>query len=78
MVPYWDMIFKGSEEPRILKASIVACGLLEMSRHVDEKEGNSYTALAKQMVKSLVDNTVSKIPVSNGQVLHATYSKITI
>jgi unsaturated chondroitin disaccharide hydrolase len=78
LVPYWDMIFKsGSEEPRdSSSASIVACGLLEMSRHVDEKEGNSYTALAKQMVKSLVDNYSVKDPsVSNGQVLHATYSK---
>ena len=78
LIPYWDMIFtSGNEEPRdSSSASIVACGLLEMSRHVDEKVGNLYTSLAKQIVKSLVDNYSVKDPsISNGQVLHATYSK---
>lgn len=78
LIPYWDMIFtSGNEEPRdSSSASIVACGLLEMSRHVDEKEGIYYLSLAKQMLKSLVDNYSVKDPlISNGQVLHATYSK---
>jgi unsaturated chondroitin disaccharide hydrolase len=78
LIPYWDMIFtSGNEEPRdSSSASIVACGLLEVSRHVDEEEGNYYKSFARQMIKSLVDNYSVKDPsISNGQVLHATYSK---
>lgn len=78
LIPYWDMIFtSGGDEPRdSSSASIIACGLLEMSRHVDEKECNSYISLAKQIIKSLVYNYSVKDPlISNGQVLHATYSK---
>lgn len=78
LVPYWDMIFtSGSQEPRdSSSASIVACGLLEMARHVADEEGRVYISLARQMMKSLVDNYSVKDPsISNGQVLHATYSK---
>lgn len=78
LIPYWDMIFTSSnDEPRdSSSASIVACGLLEMSQHVPEAEGDSYKSLAKKIVKSLFDNYSVKDPsISNGQVLHATYSK---
>ena len=78
LVPYWDMIFtSGDTEPRdSSSASIVACGLLEMAKYVAEDEASHYTALAKQMMKSLVDNYSVKDPaISNGLVLHATYSK---
>ena len=78
LVPYWDMIFTtGNEEPRdSSSASIVACGLLEMSQFVSESEAAEYVSLAKKMMNSLVDNYSVKDPqISNGLVLHATYSK---
>jgi len=78
MVPYWDMIFtSGDEEPRdSSSASIVACGLLEMARLVAEDEAAGYMSLAKKMIKSVVDNySVKDSGISNGLVLHATYSK---
>ena len=78
LVPYWDMIFTtGNEEPRdSSSASIVACGLLEMAQFVEGEEAATYISLAKQMMSSLVDNySVKDSAVSNGLVLHATYSK---
>jgi len=78
MVPYWDMIFtSGDEEPRdSSSASIVACGLLEMARSAPAGEAGKYVSIAKRMMKSLVDDYSVKDPaVSNGLVLHATYSK---
>jgi len=78
LVPYWDMIFtSGDEEPRdSSSASIVACGLLEMAELVPHDEAAEYISLAKQMLGSLVENySVKDKAVSNGLVLHATYSK---
>jgi len=78
LIPYWDMIFtSGTEEPRdSSSASIVACGLLEMAEHVEETEAATYQSMAKKMMKSLVGNYSATDPaVSNGLVLHATYSK---
>ena len=78
LIPYWDMIFTtGTDEPRDSScASIVACGLLEMAQHVSPNEAAGYIAKAKKMMKSLVDNySVKDSKISNGLVLHATYSK---
>lgn len=78
MVPYWDLTFiSGEEEPRdSSSASIVACGLLEMSKYVSREEAESYVTLAKQMMKSLYDGYAVKDPEkANGLVLHSTYSK---
>ena len=81
MIPYWDMIFtSGDTEPRdSSSASIVACGLIEMAEMLDDNEKEEsmrYLSLAKQMLKSVVDNcSVKGSSVSNGLVLHATYSK---
>ncbi|AEC02933.1 glycoside hydrolase family 88 protein [Parasphaerochaeta coccoides] len=78
LVPYWDFTFtEGSGEPRDSSSSaIVACGLLEMSSLVDEKTGQEYTCLAKRLMRSLVEGySVSDPRVSNGQLLHGTYSK---
>ncbi len=77
LIPYWDMIFTDGDEPRdSSSASIVACGLLEMSKYVDEEKAKYYTSIAKKMLKSVVDNySVKDITESNGLVLHATYSK---
>lgn len=78
LVPYWDMVFtSGDEEPRdSSSASIVVCGLLEMAKHTAADEAAIYMAIARKIMKSLVDNYSVKSPeISNGQVLHATYSK---
>ncbi|MBB2689645.1 glycoside hydrolase family 88 protein [Rhizobium phaseoli] len=78
MVPYWDLVFSdGDGEPRdSSSASITACGLLEMADLVDADTAERYRTLARRMVKSLADHYAVKDPtVSNGLVLHATYSK---
>ena len=77
MVPYWDLEFgEGSTEPRdSSSASIAACGLLEMSKYLNEEDAAYYTKLAKQMMKSVVDHyAVKDSKESNGLVLHSTYS----
>lgn len=80
-VPYWDMIFNdenskhdGEIEPRdSSSAAIVACGLLEMAKQLNEKKYEHY---ARIILKSLVDNyAVKDFSKSNGLLLHGTYSK---
>ena len=78
LVPYWDMIFgDGSDEPRdSSSAAIVACGLLEMADITGGAEAARYRDLARCMVKSLADGYAVRDPaLSNGLVLHGTYSK---
>ena len=78
LIPYWDMIFtEGEREPRdSSSASIVVCGLLEMASLVEPEEAETYAKIAKQVLKSVVDNySVKDFSISNGLVLHATYSK---
>jgi len=78
LVPYWDLIFQnGSDEPRdSSSAAIASCGFLEMSKYLPEQEASRWKVLARQTVKSLVDNySVSDPSISNGQLLHGTYSK---
>ncbi|MBY5637224.1 glucoronyl hydrolase [Rhizobium leguminosarum] len=78
MVPYWDLVFSdGDGEPRdSSSASITACGLLEMADLVEPEPAARYRMLARRMMKSLADHYAVKDPtVSNGLVLHATYSK---
>ncbi|MBY5717237.1 glucoronyl hydrolase [Rhizobium leguminosarum] len=78
MVPYWDLVFSdGDGEPRdSSSASITACGLLEMADLVEPEPAARYRTLARCMMKSLADHYAVKDPtVSNGLVLHATYSK---
>ncbi|MCF1469473.1 glucoronyl hydrolase [Agrobacterium vitis] len=80
LVPVWDLIFSAEDdEPRdSSSASIVACGLLEMADLVDEADAARYRDLARRMMKSLADHYAVKDPsVSNGLVLHGTYSKKT-
>lgn len=77
MIPYWDLEFTdGSSEPRdSSSASIVACGMLEMAKYLEQEEASYYTDLAKRMMKSLIDDyTVKSVEESNGLVLHSTYS----
>lgn len=78
MVPFWDLEFTdGSSEPRdSSSASIAVCGLLEMSKYLEEGDTKYYRDLAKRMMKSLYDNyAVKDEKTSNGLVLHSTYSK---
>ncbi len=79
MIPYWDMIFTDGDEPRdSSSAAIVACGLLEMAKHVDKEKSECYQKLAGQMIKSLVDHYAVKqeeYEAGIGLVYHGTYSK---
>lgn len=78
LVPYWDLEFgEGSEEPRdSSSASIAACGMLEMAKYMKEEDGAYYTSVAKKLMKSVADNyAVKDSCISNGLVLHSTYSK---
>lgn len=80
LVPYWDLVFSQTDnEPRDSSAAaIVACGLLEMADLEEPEQAEHYRDLAKRMVKSLVDTYAVKDPaISNGQLLHGTYSKKT-
>ncbi|TPW31686.1 glucoronyl hydrolase [Martelella alba] len=80
MVPFWDQIFTdGDDEPRdSSSAAIVACGLCEMADIVGGAAAEEYRDLARRFMKSLVDIYAVKDPkISNGLVLHGTYSKKT-
>ncbi|MVA71841.1 glucoronyl hydrolase [Agrobacterium vitis] len=80
LVPVWDLIFSAEDgEPRdSSSASIVACGLLEMADLVEEADAARYRDLARRMMKSLADHYAVKDPaLSNGLVLHGTYSNKT-
>lgn len=77
LVAYWDLEFTdGSGEPKdSSSASIAVCGMLEMSKYLDEKDADHYRQIASQIMKSLVDNyAVKDMETSNGLVLHSTYS----
>lgn len=81
MVPYWDLEFKdGDEEPRdSSSASIAACGLLEMAKYMETDEADRYRKLAGQLMKSLWQKyAVKDAALSNGLVLHSTYSRKSI
>lgn len=78
LVPYWDLDFgDGDSEPRdSSSASITACGLLEMAKHLPSEKAGVLETIARQMMYSVWTNYSVQNPViSNGQVLHGTYSK---
>ena len=78
LIPFWDLEFTdGDDQPRdSSSASIAACGMLEMIQYLeDEEEVQHYLRIAKQIMKSLYDNyAVWDEKISNGLVLHSTYS----
>ena len=77
MVPFWDLEFTdGDDQPRdSSSASIAACGMLEMAKTLKEEEAAVYKKYARQLMKSVYDNyAVKDAGVSNGLVLHSTYS----
>lgn len=77
-VPYWDLDFTdGDGEPKDSSAAaIAACGMLEMAKHLPEKEGEYYTGVAEKMLASLIENYAVKTPVEGtGLILHGVYAK---
>lgn len=77
MVPFWDLEFTdGDEQPRdSSSASIAACGMLEMIKSMNEEDAALYRRYAGQMMKALLDGyAVKDEKLSNGLVLHSTYS----
>lgn len=77
LVPFWDLEFTdGDDQPRdSSSASIAACGILEMIKYLEPDEAEHYRRIAYRMMKSVYDNYAVKDPrVSNGLVLHSTYS----
>jgi unsaturated chondroitin disaccharide hydrolase len=77
LIPYWDMVFTDGDEPRdSSSAAIVACGLLEMGDIIGGAEAARWRELAERMMGSLWRAyAVTDPAVSNGQLLHGTYSK---
>lgn len=77
MVAFWDLEFTdGADQPRdSSSASIAACGMLEMAKYMGEEDAAIYKKYAAQMMKSVYDNyAVKDSSISNGLVLHSTYS----
>ena len=77
LVPFWDLEFgDGDDQPRdSSSASIAACGMLEMAKYMEPDDRDYYTGIAKKLMKSVADHYAVKDPaISNGQVLHSTYS----
>ncbi len=78
MVPFWDLEFTdGADQPRdSSSASIAVCGMLEMTEYLTDQEKTArYRRIAKEIMKSLYDNyAVKDKTISNGLVLHSTYS----
>lgn len=77
MIPYWDLEFTdGDEQPRdSSSAAIAACGMLEMSKYLQDGDAKYYRSIAAKLMKSLYDNyAVKSFDESNGLVKHSTYS----
>lgn len=77
LIPYWDLEFQsGEEQPRDSSAaSIAACGMLEMAKYLEPEPAAYYTGLAKRFLRALWDGyAVKDRCISNGLVLHSTYS----
>ncbi|MCR5736002.1 MAG: glycoside hydrolase family 88 protein [Lachnospiraceae bacterium] len=80
LVPMWDLSFGEDDkdtEPRDSSSAVIAaCGMLEMSKYMNEEDGWYYTSVAKRIIKSVIDDySVKDINESNGRLLHGTYSK---
>lgn len=76
LIPYWDFDFTdGSPEPRdASSAAIVACGMLEMSKYLDEERAAYYTGVARRLMKALTDRCLYReSDRTDGILLHSTY-----
>lgn len=81
LVPYWDFDFTDeSNEPRdSSSAAIAACGMLEMAKHMEADESNTYTMVAKRILKALTKQCLYQSSLdTNGILLHSTYAKSSI
>ncbi len=80
LIPYWDFDFDtGSDEPRDSSAGVIAvCGMLEMSKYLDDDEAKYYTDAAMRIMKAHADLcAVTSVKQSNGLLLHGTYARKT-
>lgn len=82
LCPYWDLSFgngDSAEQPRDSSAAAIACcGLLEMSKYLEKEDAQYYTAIARKIATSLIENYQAvDDKTSNGQLLHGTYAKKT-
>lgn len=80
LCPFWDLTFGDGDEalePRDSSSAVIAaCGMLEMSRYLDEKDSKYYSGIARKLLKVMVDRyQVKDSSKSNGRLLHGTYSK---
>ena len=84
LIPYWDLEFTSwtreelKADPQPLDssaASIAVCGMLEMSEYLPDDKALVYSDHAKKLIKAVYDIcAVKDHSVSNGLVLHSTYS----
>ncbi len=78
LIPYWDFDFdNGSSEPRDSSAAAIAvCGILEMSKYLENGEASHYRKAAKRLLAALWEKCAVRSPEeSNGLLLHGTYAR---
>lgn len=76
-VPYWDLYFQEGDEYRDSSAAgILACGLLEISKHlaITNPIREKYEETALNIIYSLYKNYTTAGEMSNGILKHAVYS----
>lgn len=76
-VPYWDLYFTSGDEYRDTSAgSILACGLLELAKHlpITDERRSQYEETAYSIVRSLSEHYTTEGEAVNGFVKHAVYS----
>lgn len=76
-VPYWDLYFQEGDEYRdSSSAGILACGLLELSKHLPvlDPRKKEYEETAVRIVKSLFENYTTEKDLSNGIIKHGVYA----
>ena len=74
----WDLIFTADSDPRDSSAApVVACGLLEISKHLPENDEYKtfYKTAAENILMNLYDNYSTRGLRSNGLLLHGVYVK---
>lgn len=71
LIPYWD--YNAPNIPNTLRdasaASIIASGLLELSRYTNGKESKSYVAASRKIIEKLASDEYLAKPGSNGGFL---------
>lgn len=76
-VSYWDLYFQEGDEYRdSSSAGILACGLLELSKHLPvlDPRKKEYEETAVRIVKSLFENYTTEKDLSNGIIKHGVYA----